>query len=216
MYCFIFRMTALQAVQPKQFHRTFARSLLAMETEIQKCLTVLQNGGTILYPTDTIWGIGCDATNAAAVEKIFRLKHRTDRKSLIILVESTEQLTGYVSVVPEIAWDLLKNVDTPLTIIYPEAKNLADNVIAEDGSVAIRIVKHDFCQRLIRAFGKPVVSTSANISGQNPALSYRSIIKEILAGVDYAVNESLDQIHELKPSRIIKLNLNGEFRIIRK
>jgi len=187
-----------------------------MEAEIQKCLKVLHNGGTILYPTDTIWGIGCDATNAAAVAKIFQIKQRPDRKSLIILLDDAEKLMDYVNSIPEIARDLIKSIDTPLTIIYPGAKNLADNVIAEDGSVAIRIVKHDFCQRLIHAFGKPVVSTSANISGQKAPLTYRSIVNEVLTGVDYAVNAAFDKIQELKPSRIIKLTMNGEFTIVRK
>jgi L-threonylcarbamoyladenylate synthase len=187
-----------------------------MEEELKKCLTTLQNGGTILYPTDTIWGIGCDATNAHAVEKIYRLKRRMECKSLIILLAGAEKIRDYVYNIPEIAWDLLKSVETPLTIIYPDAKNLAKNVIAEDGSVAIRIVKNEFCRRLINSFGKPIVSTSANISGENPPVGFRTVAPEIINGVDYVVNESLDEIHELKPSRIIKLNQNGEFLIIRK
>jgi L-threonylcarbamoyladenylate synthase len=187
-----------------------------MEHEINNCLKVLLAGGTILYPTDTIWGIGCDATNAVAVEKIYHLKRRMERKSLIILLDEPEKLLDYVSTIPEIAWDLIKNVDTPLTIIYPAAKNMAENVVADDGSVAIRIVKNEFCARLIRAFGRPIVSTSANISGENPARNFRTISSEIVQGVDYVVAESLEQVHELKPSRIIKLHQNGEFRIIRK
>ena len=187
-----------------------------MEEELKKCLKILEQGGTILYPTDTIWGIGCDATNAGAVEKIYRLKRRMERKSLIILLDEAEKIRNYVFSIPEIAWDLLKSVDTPLTIIYPDAKNLAKNVIADDGSVAIRIVKNEFCSRLISLFGKPIVSTSANISGENPPVGFRTVAREIIDGVDYAVDESLEEIHELKPSRIIKLNQNGEFRIIRK
>jgi L-threonylcarbamoyladenylate synthase len=187
-----------------------------MEEEIKRCVGILQNGGTILYPTDTIWGIGCDATNPDAVKKIYSLKQRFESKSLIILLDEAEKLRDYVSNIPEIAWDLLKNVDTPLTIIYNEAKNLADNVIAEDGSVAIRIVRNEFCCRMIHEFGKPVVSTSANISGEIPPLAFRNIVNKITKGVDYVVDASLDQIHTLKPSRIIKLEQNGEFRIIRK
>ena len=190
--------------------------MLPIDREIQNCLKVLNCGGIILYPTDTIWGIGCDATNAEAVQKIYHLKQRMERKSLIILLDEAEKLREYVSNVPEIAWDLLDHVETPLTIIYPEAKNLAENVVAEDCSVAIRIVKNEFCRRLIHEFGKPVVSTSANISGEKPALAFRNINHEIIRGVDYVVDESLDQFHELKPSRIIKLEANGEFRIIRK
>ena len=124
-------------------------------------------------------------------------------------------MRDYVCFIPEIAWDLLKNIDTPLSIVYQEAKNLAENVVAEDGSVAIRIVKNEFCMKLIRSFGKPIVSTSANISGANPPMDFRNIVPEIIQGVDYAVDESLEQIHDLRPSRIIKLNQNGEFRIIR-
>jgi L-threonylcarbamoyladenylate synthase len=187
-----------------------------INTEIQNCIKVLQSGGIILYPTDTIWGIGCDATNSKAVAKIYRLKQRMERKSLIILLDEAEKLRDYVSEIPEIAWDLIKNVDTPLTIIYPEARNLAKNVVATDGSVAIRIVNNDFCIRLIREFGKPIVSTSANISGERSPLTFKNISQEIISGVNYVVDESLDEIHELKASRIIKLSLNGEFRIIRK
>jgi L-threonylcarbamoyladenylate synthase len=187
-----------------------------MEQELIKCLTILKDGGTILYPTDTIWGIGCDATNPGAVEKIYLLKRRMERKSLIILLDKAERISDYVTFIPEIAWDLLKSIDTPLTIIYPEAKNLAENVVAEDGSVAIRVVKSEFCRRLIQDFGKPIVSTSANISGENPPVGFRTVDKEIINGVDYVVDESLDEIHELKASRIIKLNKNGEFQVIRK
>ena len=187
-----------------------------MEEEVKKCIFVLQSCGTILYPTDTIWGIGCDATNSIAVDKIYHLKQRLERKSLIILLDEPEKIWDYVTSIPEISWDLLKSVETPLTIIYPEAKNLAENVIADDGSVAIRIVKNEFCRSLIRAFGKPIVSTSANISGENPPVGFRTVAREIIDGVDYVVNESLEEIHELKASRIIKLNQNGEFRIIRK
>lgn len=186
-----------------------------MVNQIKNCVKVLEEGGIILYPTDTIWGIGCDATNAAAVSKVYRLKQRLERKSMIILLDKSEMLEKYVANIPEIAWDLLKKIDTPLTIIYPEAKNLAENVVAEDGSIAIRIVKNEFCTKLIQEFGKPVVSTSANISGENPPLTFRQISPEIISGVDYVVDESIDELHELKPSRIIKLEQNGEFRIIR-
>lgn len=189
--------------------------MLPIELEIQHCLQVLTSGGTILYPTDTIWGIGCDATNSMAVAKIYQLKQRIERKSLIIMLDKAENLRNYVSNIPEIAWDLLENVNNPLTIIYMEAKNLAENVIADDRSVAIRIVKNEFCRKLIEAFGKPIVSTSANISGAAPPLAFRNISQQIIDGVDYIVDESLDQIHELKPSRIIKLAQNGEFQIIR-
>ena len=177
---------------------------------------VLESGGTILYPTDTIWGIGCDATNPAAVEKIYRLKNRMEHKSLIILLDADEKIRDYVAVIPEIAWDLIKNTNTPLTIIYPDAKNLASNVIADDNSIAIRIVRNEFCRKLIKSFGKPIVSTSANIAGRNPPVDFKNITREIIDGVDYVVDESMAHFQKLKPSQIIKLEINGEFRIIRK
>ncbi len=186
-----------------------------MEEEINKCIEVLKKGGTILYPTDTVWGIGCDATNEEAVDKIYRLKKRINIKSLIILLDSVESISSYVKTIPEIAWDLMKNVDKPLTIIYPNAQNLPKNVVAEDNSIAIRIVKEEFCNRLIQTYGKPIVSSSANISGERAPLVFKCVSKEMLKGVDYVVNLYQDRLQEVKPSRIIKLNENGEFNIIR-
>lgn len=187
-----------------------------MEQEIKKSIEILTSGGTILYPTDTIWGIGCDATNEEAVTRIYHLKRRVESKSMIILLDSVEKLIDYVETVPELAWDLLKNVDTPLTIIYPKAKNLASNVVADDGSIAIRIVRHPFCSELIATFGKPIVSTSANISGSAPPRVFREISQAIIQYVDHVVRLQQDDVQYVKPSRIIKLNTNGEFRIIRK
>lgn len=187
-----------------------------LDHEVSQCVKVLGKGGTILYPTDTIWGIGCDATDPRAVLKIYRLKKRFENKSLIILLDDAASLPNYVENIPDVAWDLLKNVTTPLTIIYPKARNIAGNVLAEDGSVAIRIVSNEFCQKLIRMFGKPIVSTSANLSGTNPPLSFRHIDPVIVTGVDYVVDGSLDEIRMPKPSRIIRLESDGEFRVIRK
>jgi L-threonylcarbamoyladenylate synthase len=186
-----------------------------METELKNCLNVLVKGGTILYPTDTIWGIGCDATNPSAVEKVYRLKKRPDIKSLIILLADFNEISNYVQTIPAIAQDLMKNVNRPLTIIYPNACNLAKNVVAEDNSIAIRIVKNEFCIRLIRAFGKPIVSTSANISGEIAPMVFKCVSQEIVNGVDYVVNLYQDILQEVKPSRIIKLFENGEFKVIR-
>lgn len=187
-----------------------------MQNEIQKVIDILRKGGTILYPTDTIWGIGCDATNEAAVEKIYKLKLRAENKSMIILVDSFERLSEYIKDVPDIAADLITGVDSPLTIIYPGAKNLPKNVIASDDTIAIRIVRHEFTTALIEKFGKPIVSTSANISGDHPPKAFREIARPILDGVDYIVNLYQDEVPVMKPSRIIKLSQNGEFRIIRK
>jgi L-threonylcarbamoyladenylate synthase len=187
-----------------------------LEKEIKNCIEVLARGGTILYPTDTIWGIGCDATNPEAVEKVYQIKKRMETKSLIILLDDQEKLLDYTKTVPEIAFDLLKSVHTPLTIIYPDARNLAPNVIAEDGSIAIRITKNKFCKKLIAAYGKPIVSTSANISGQPAPLIFKRIPAEILGQVDYTVNMYQEVLGEVKPSTIIRLKITGEFEIIRK
>jgi L-threonylcarbamoyladenylate synthase len=188
---------------------------MAMKEEIGKCLKILRNGGTIVYPTDTIWGIGCDATNPAAVDKVFRLKRRAESKSLIVLLDHPDKLDSYITNMPEITRDLLNSVDKPLTIIYPGGKNLAGNLMAEDGSVAIRIVRNRFCCALISAFGKPIVSTSANLSGEAPPTSFRSISPDIIRGAGYVVNEILEEVHEPKASRIIRLLPGGEFQVVR-
>lgn len=184
--------------------------------EISKALDVLQSGGIILYPTDTIWGIGCDATNEAAVERIFKLKGRDAGKSLIVLLDSENKLQSYVNEVPEIAYDLIEYAEKPLTIIYSGAKNLAKNVIHGDGSVGIRIVKHNFCQQLIQRFRKPIVSTSANISGENSPKNFAEISEVILSQVDHIVNIEQDDISEKLPSTIMKLEPDGRFVFIRR
>jgi L-threonylcarbamoyladenylate synthase len=186
-----------------------------MEVEIIKCLNVLKSGGVIVYPTDTVWGIGCDATNEAAVENIYRLKQRSERKSLIILLDDAGRIRDYVEEVPVSALQMAGNSDIPLTIIYPGARNLASNVIAEDGSVAIRIPDHEFCRRLIRAFGKPLVSTSANISGAEPPVHFGEIPSGIISGVDHTVDPMFDQKSASKPSRIIRISKDGSFDVIR-
>lgn len=186
-----------------------------MKEEILNSLKVLRNGGVLLYPTDTIWGIGCDATNKKAVEKIYLIKKRPESKSLIILLDDVEKLKHYVTHVPDIAWDLIRNVERPLTIIYPKAKNLPENVLAEDHSIAIRIVKNEFCKQMIQSFGKPIVSSSANISGEPAPLVFNNIPQEIIEQVDYVVNLNQELLQEVKPSRIIKLNEKGEFEVIR-
>lgn len=183
--------------------------------EISACLDTLHSGGTILYPTDTIWGIGCDATSEEAVKKIIKVKKRLPGKSQIILLDSPNRLPFYVDNIPLITYDLLKNISTPLTIIYPKGKNLAPNVMAEDGSIAIRIADHEFCRELIREFGRPLVSTSANLSGEPAPTGFRDISPEITRNVDYVCPLYHDVVSAMRPSRIIRLYENGEFNVIR-
>lgn len=185
------------------------------ESEVDKCLKILKNGGVILYPTDTIWGIGCDATNEKAVDRIFKIKIRPPEKSMIILINDVDMLFDYVDRVPPVAVDIVNSVRNPLSIIYPKAKNLPKNVVANDGSIAIRKVKNDFCQELIRRFGKPIVSTSANITGNATPTRFRDISKTIINSMDYVVNIALDTNPEIKASTIARFNDDGEFEIIR-
>jgi L-threonylcarbamoyladenylate synthase len=186
-----------------------------MEEEIKKAVEVLSLGGTLLYPTDTIWGIGCDATNYRAVEKVNKIKQRPELKSLIVLVESIEVLKQYVEQVPEVAIDLIQSVTDPLTIIYPKGRNLPRNLMAPDQSVAIRIPQNEFCQNLLKAFGKPITSTSANISGERSPLSFSKISDEIRDGVDYVVSFDQKVVHRPKPSTIVRITLDGEIQILR-
>lgn len=186
-----------------------------LSIEVLNSVKALKRGGTLLYPTDTIWGIGCDATNAEAVDKVYKLKNRAESKSLIILVHDFESIKDYIEEVPPVAEDLVKNAQKPLTIIYSGAKNLAPNVIAEDGTIAIRVIKHEFCEEMIKVFGKPIVSTSANLSGQANPLSFNKISDEIIENVDHIVNLHESNVTETKPSTIIKLLPNNEFVILR-
>lgn len=183
--------------------------------DLQQALETLRKGGIILYPTDTVWGIGCDAGNEEAVRRIFRLKQREDSKSMLCLLDAPGKLQGYVEEVPEMAWDLIELTTKPLTIIYPGAKNVATPLIAEDGSLGIRITGEKFTQALCSGLHAPLVSTSANISGQPAARNYQEISKEILEGVDYVVRYRRDNLSEPKPSSIIKLGLHNEIKIIR-
>lgn len=185
------------------------------EDDIEKSLKVLENGGTLLYPTDTVWGIGCDATNTKAVEKIFRIKSRTEAKSLIVLIDHLDKLSTYIEKVPDITADLLASITNPVTIIYSNARKLAPNVIASDGTIAIRVVKDDFCAELIRRFGKPIVSTSANISGFDPPAIFNQVTDEIKEAVDYIVTHKQDYFSGSKPSTIIRLRDDGMYSIIR-
>jgi L-threonylcarbamoyladenylate synthase len=186
-----------------------------MHTEIKKALEVLKNGGIILYPTDTVWGIGCDATNPEAVKKVYALKQREDCKALICLVADDRMLKKYVKKVPEVALNIIDVTDKPTTIIYDDAQNLAPNLIAEDGTIAIRIPDDEFCFQLSRKLNGAIVSTSANISGYPTPNSFKEIQQEVLKGVDYVVNLHREKICA-KPSSIIKLSNNGVVQVIRK
>ena len=186
-----------------------------MNDDIVKAQEVLFKGGLILYPTDTIWGIGCDATNEEAVRRVYELKKRVDSKALLVLVDSAVKLDFYVSEMPEVAWDLVELTDKPLTIIYPKARNLAANLLAEDGSVGIRITKEEFSRKLCERFRKAIVSTSANVSGEASPRFFDEISPEILAGVDYVVNYRRDDKTPSKPSSIIRLGSGGQVQVIR-
>ena len=187
-----------------------------MNDDIHKALEVLKKGGVILYPTDTIWGLGCDATNFDAVERIYDIKMRPDHKSLLVLIDDAGRIPSYVEHIPEVAWDLLEVADKPLTLIYPKAKNLAHNLVGEDESIGIRVTSDLFCQKLIQRFKKPIVSTSANESGTPPPASFDEISDKIKDQVDYIVNWKQDDTSKKTPSGIIKLGPKGEIKIIRK
>lgn len=175
----------------------------------------MREGGVILYPTDTIWGIGCDATNEDAVRRVYEIKQRQDSKAMLVLVDSSVKVDFYVQDVPEVAWDLIDLADKPLTIIYSGARNLAANLLAEDGSVGIRVTNEDFSKRLCQQFRKAVVSTSANISGQPSPRNFSEISEKVKSAVDYIVGYRQEEMSNPKPSSIIKLDKGGVIKIIR-
>lgn len=188
--------------------------------DLDEALRVLRAGGVILYPTDTVWGIGCDATNAEAVKRVYEIKRRAEQKSMLVLMEGAGKLQGYVREVPEVAWQLLEvtgeDGQKPLTIVYPDAKNLAQNLVAEDGSIGIRITNEPFTKALCTGLKHPLVSTSANISGEPAAKTYRQISKDVLEAVDYVCRYRRDDEEEKLPSSIIKVNKDNSIEIIRK
>ena len=175
----------------------------------------MREGALILYPTDTIWCIGCDATNEDAVRRVYEIKQRQDSKAMLVLVDSSVKVDFYVRDVPEVAWDLIDLADKPLTIIYSGARNLAANLLAEDGSVGIRVTNEDFSKRLCQQFRKAIVSTSANISGQPSPKNFSEISEEVKSAVDYIVGYRQEEISNPKPSSIIKLDKGGVIKIIR-
>lgn len=186
------------------------------ENDIEKCLSALKSGGLILYPTDTVWGIGCDATNEKAVEKIYRLKKRPDSKSMIVLVADERDVLQHVAAPDLSVFDFLGKTGKPTTVIYNGALGLAENLCAQDGSVAIRICKDAFCRALIKRFRNPVVSTSANISAMPTPKIYKEITGEIKTGVDYIVQHRQDDEAITEPSSVIRWQGNGKYDVIRK
>lgn len=183
--------------------------------EVKAALKVIINGGVILYPTDTVWGLGCDATNADAVKKIYEIKKRAESKSMILLVDMESRLSTYVKEIPDQAWPLIEFTEKPLTIVYDGARNLPNEVIAEDGSIAIRVTKDEFCKNLIGVLRKPLVSTSANISGEKAPEIFQDVSQEIRNAVDYIVNWRKDDRHRSQPSSIISLKKGGLIKVIR-
>ena len=183
--------------------------------DIEACLSVLENGGLILYPTDTIWGIGCDATNEEAVEKIFALKKRIETKALIVLIADERSLLQYVASPHIEVFDYIQGVSKPTTIVYENAIGLAGNLLAEDGSVGIRICADEFCKHLIKRFRKPIVSTSANVSGFPPPKVFSDIDIAVRGGVDYVVHYRQDDTTPLEPSAVVKCGKDGRFTILR-
>lgn len=186
-----------------------------MQNELKKAITILKQGGTILYPTDTVWGIGCDATNPDAVAKVYALKQRIHSKALICLVADDRMLKKYVKQIPIAALNIIDIAENPITIIYDDAQNLALNLIPKDKSIAIRIPDDEFCYQLSRKMNGAIVSTSANISGMETPQSFKEIHADILKGVDYVVNLP-DEKKAIRPSSIIKLGRDGTVKIIRK
>lgn len=189
---------------------------MRMEDDVRAAIDVLRRGGVILYPTDTVWGIGCDATNPEAVAKVYAIKQRDDSKAMICLVDSDARLQRYVRDVPNVAWDLLELATKPTTVILDNAVNLAPNLVADDGSIAMRITKEPFSHELCYRFQKPIVSTSANISGEPAAQNYCDIKQELIDAVDYVCHTRRQEHKPHTPSSIIKLGQDGEVSIIRK
>lgn len=186
-----------------------------LQDEVKKAVEIMKQGGVILYPTDTVWGIGCDATNPEAVKKVYEIKRRPDSKALICLVDSEARLSRYVRNVADVTWDMIELSTKPLTVIFNNVNGLAPNLVAEDGSVGIRITREEFSKELCYRFQKPIVSTSANISGEPTARTFDEISEEIKKSVDYVVryNQRCKEKHQ--PSSIVKIDQNGKFEIIR-
>ena len=186
-----------------------------MKEAIQQALEVLRKGGIILYPTDTVWGIGCDATNAEAVDKIYKLKESVNKKSMIVLIGDIDSVGRYVNGAPAVAWDLLETATSPLTLILSGAANVAENLVPDEGTLGVRVPDHEFCRQLLHRFGRPIVSTSANISGEPAPINFNGISEKIREGVDLVVDPRFEGRPTRKPSSIIAIDQSGLFKIIR-
>ena len=187
-----------------------------MQEEIEKAVSVLKRGGLILYPTDTVWGIGCDATNAEAVAKVYSLKKSDNKHGMIVLLDKAENIARYFGRLPDVAWDLLEYADSPLTLILPGAGGVASNLLPPEKTLAVRLPDHEFCRLTVRRLGRPLVSTSANISGEATPCRFEDISAEIKEGVDFIVDPAYEGKPTCKASSIIKLGMGGEIEIIRK
>ena len=197
-----------------RFLRNDKQGYLLLNLNMENIIQILKSGGTILYPTDTIWGIGCDATNIEAVNKIFDIKKREKNKSMIILVESEKRLQNLVDV-PEMAWEIIDLSEKPVTIVYENPRGLPKELLAEDGSIGIRLVKNDFCKKLITKLNKPLVSTSANFSGDKSPLKFSDISPEIIDLVDFAVEENRDVVSKYSGSSVIKIWSDNRIKVLR-
>ncbi len=200
---------------PRPERDTAEKRISPMQQEVAEAVRVMREGGIILYPTDTVWGIGCDAANAEAVARIYALKRSEDKHSMLVLCSSADMIVRYVNRAPAIAFEVMEMATSPLTAILPGAAGLAANLIPEEGTLGIRIPDHDFCQRMLRALGRPIVSTSANISGEATAIGLKDVPKEIVDGVDYVVNPKFEGHPTRKSSSIIAFGEGGEVKIIR-
>ncbi len=186
-----------------------------LRREVDEAVRVLREGGIILYPTDTVWGLGCDATNAEAVERIYRLKRSENKKSMLVLCASANMVVRYVNRAPGIAFEVMEMATSPLTLILPGATGVAANLIPDEGTLGIRVPDHEFCRRMLRALQRPVVSTSANISGEATPAGLQEVSREIIDGVDFVVNPRFEGKPTRKASSIIAFGEGGEVRIIR-
>ena len=186
-----------------------------MQNTYHEAIQTLKSGGVLLYPSDTIWGLGCDVRNEQAIDKILELKNRPSTKGLIVLISKIEQLSEYVEQVPDLAWDLVEFAEDPLTIIYPKGKNVSPSLLGTDGSIAIRLVKDEFCMGLIYRYQRAIVSTSANLSGELSPLNFAGIVPSIVSGVDGILKNPAGDGPVKKASKIVQLGLHGDYKLIR-